>query len=35
MLQWRYKAIAVVSILAVLAAVSGQFTWDFFQFTWF
>jgi hypothetical protein len=36
MLQWKYRAIAVVSILALVAAVSGQFTWDsFIQFTWF
>jgi hypothetical protein len=36
MLQWKPKAIGVVSILVLVAAVSGQFTWDaFVQFTWF
>ena len=36
MLQWKPKAICVVSILVLVAAVSGQFTWDaFVQFTWF
>jgi hypothetical protein len=36
MLQWKPKAIGLVSILVLVAAVSGQFTWDsFVQFTWF
>jgi len=36
MLQWKFKGIIVVSILTLVAAVSGQFTWDsFVQFTWF
>ena len=36
MLQWKPKAIAFVAILVLIAAVSGQFTWDSFdQFTWF
>ena len=36
MLQWKPKAIGIVSILVLVAAVSGQFTWDaFVQFTWF
>jgi hypothetical protein len=28
MLQWKPKLIALVAILALVAAVSGQFTWD-------
>ena len=28
MLQWKPKLIALVVILALVAAVSGQFTWD-------
>jgi hypothetical protein len=36
MLQWKPKLIALVAILVLVAAVSGQFTWDSFeQFTWF
>jgi hypothetical protein len=36
MLQWKPKLIALAAVLAVIAAVSGQFTWDSFaQFTWF
>jgi hypothetical protein len=36
MLQWKPKAIGLVSIVVLVAAVSGQFTWDsFVQFTWF
>jgi len=36
MLQWKPKEIGLVSILVLVAAVSGQFTWDsFVQFTWF
>jgi hypothetical protein len=36
MLQWKPKLIAVLAILVLVAAVSGQFTWDSFdQFTWF
>jgi hypothetical protein len=35
MLQWKPKLIALVAILVLVAAVSGQFTWDSFnQFTW-
>jgi hypothetical protein len=36
MLQWKPKLIALAAVLALIAAVSGQFTWDSFdQFTWF
>jgi len=36
MLQWKPKLIALVAIVVLVAAVSGQFTWDSFdQFTWF
>jgi hypothetical protein len=36
MLQWKPKLIALVAILVLIAAVSGQFTWNsFVQFTWF
>ena len=36
MLQWKPKLIALMAILVLVAAVSGQFTWDSFeQFTWF
>ena len=31
MLQWKPKLIALVAILALVAAVSGQFTWDSFE----
>jgi hypothetical protein len=39
MLQWKPKLIALVAILVLVAAFTGQFTWDFFglspeQFTW-
>jgi hypothetical protein len=36
MLQWKPKMIVLVAILVLVAAVSGQFTWDSFeQFSWF
>jgi hypothetical protein len=36
MLQWKPKLIALMAILALIAALSGQFTWESFeQFTWF
>jgi hypothetical protein len=41
MLQWKPKLIALVAILVLIAAISGQFTWDLLeqfspeQFTWF
>jgi hypothetical protein len=36
MLQWRPKLIALVAVIVLVAAVSGQFTWDSYsQFTWF
>lgn len=36
MLQWKLKLIALAAILVLVAAVSGQFTWDSYeQFTWF
>jgi hypothetical protein len=36
MLQWKPKLIALMAILALVAAVSGQFTWDSFElFSWF
>jgi hypothetical protein len=36
MLQWKPKLIALVAIMVLVAAVSGQFTWDSFeQFSWF
>ena len=36
MLQWKPKLIALVAILVLVAAVSGQFTWDSYtQLTWF
>jgi hypothetical protein len=36
MLQWKPKVIGLVSIVVLVAAFSGQFTWDSFaQFTWF
>jgi hypothetical protein len=34
MLQWKPKLIALVAILVLIAAVSGQFTWDSFDL-WF
>jgi hypothetical protein len=36
MLQWKPKLIVLVAILVLVAAVSGQFTWDSFEFiSWF
>jgi hypothetical protein len=35
MLQWKPKLIALIAVLVLIAAVSGQFTWDSDQFTWF
>jgi uncharacterized protein involved in exopolysaccharide biosynthesis len=36
MLQWRPKLIALVAVIVLVAAVSGQFTWDSYsQLTWF
>jgi len=36
MLQWKPKLIALVAILVLVAAVSGQFTWvSIEQFSWF
>jgi hypothetical protein len=36
MLQWKPKLIALVAILVLVAAVSGQFTWDSFELlSWF
>ncbi|MGZ8697727.1 MAG: hypothetical protein ACXW0F_03525 [Gaiellaceae bacterium] len=36
MLQWKPKLIALMVILALVAAVSGQFTWDSFDLlSWF
>jgi hypothetical protein len=36
MLQWKPKLIALVVILVLVAAVSGQFTWDSFEsISWF
>jgi hypothetical protein len=36
MLQWKPKLIALVAILVLVAAVSGQFTWDSFDLnSWF
>ena len=36
MLQWKPKLIALLLVLALVAAISGQFTWGFDvdQFTW-
>jgi hypothetical protein len=35
MLQWKPKSIVLVAVLVVVAAVTGQFTWDAIdQFTW-
>lgn len=40
MLQWKPKLIALVAVLVLVAALTGQFTWDSFpelsidQFTW-
>lgn len=36
MLQWKPKLIFLVAIMALVAAVSGQFTWDSIEmFSWF
>ena len=36
MLQWKPKLIVLMAILVVVAAISGQFTWDSFEsFCWF
>jgi hypothetical protein len=36
MLQWKPKLIGLMAILALVAAVAGQFTWDSFAlFSWF
>ena len=36
MLQWnsKYTALVMVALLIVIAAVLGNFTWDFSNFTW-
>ena len=36
MLQWnsKYTALVLVALLIVIAAVLGNFTWDFSNFTW-
>jgi len=36
MLQWnsKYTALVMVALLVVIAAVLGNFTWDFSNFTW-
>ena len=35
MLQWKPRLIALVTVLALIAAALGQFTWDAVdQFTW-
>ena len=34
MLQWKPKLIALVAVLVLIAALTGQFTWTFDQFTW-
>jgi len=31
MLQWKPRLIGLVAILVLVAAVSGQFTWDSFD----
>ena len=36
MLQWKPKLIGLMAILVVVAAVTGQFTWDSFEtLSWF
>lgn len=36
MLQWKPKLIVLMAILVVVAAISGQFTWDSAElFSWF
>jgi hypothetical protein len=35
MLQWKPKSIVLVAVLILVAALTGQFTWDSLeQFTW-
>jgi hypothetical protein len=38
MLQWKPKSIALVAVLVLVSALTGQLTWDFGfsldQFTW-
>ena len=36
MLQWKPKLIALVAVLVLIAALTGQFTWQALadQFTW-
>ena len=36
MLQWnqKYTTLALVIVLVALAALLGNFTWDFTNFTW-
>ena len=36
MLQWnsKYSAVLVISLLVAIAAVVGNFTWLFTNFTW-
>ena len=35
MLQWKPKLIALVAVLVLIAALTGQFTWESFsQLTW-
>lgn len=36
MLQWKPKLFALVAVLVLIAALTGQFTWESFanQFTW-
>jgi hypothetical protein len=36
MLQWKPKLIVLMAILVVIAAISGQFTWDSVELSsWF
>jgi hypothetical protein len=37
MLQWKTKLFALVAVVVLIAALTGQFTWEAFQafqFTW-
>ncbi len=34
MLQWKPRLIALVAVLLLVAALTGQFTWDSVQLTW-
>jgi hypothetical protein len=39
MLQWKPKSIVLVAVLVLVAALTGQFTWESFldsfdQYTW-